>query len=68
MTAIRKFARFWYDFVVGDDLLLAAGAIATIVATYVGSHHGLNAWWFLPIGTAGFLAMSVTFAARRARR
>jgi hypothetical protein len=32
LAAIRGFARFWWDFVIGDDWRIAAGVALTLVA------------------------------------
>jgi len=40
---MTRFARFWWDFVVGDDWVAAVGVVVSIAATAV-----LEAWWFLP--------------------
>ena len=68
MRFLRNFARFWYDFIVGDDWRLAVGVIVVVPCVYVAAHHGFNAWWVLPIAVAALLAVSVGFAARQARR
>ena len=34
MKAIRTFAHFWYDFIVGDDWKLAVGAITSIAVVF----------------------------------
>ena len=31
---IRSFAAFWYDFVIGDDWLVAAGVVISLALTY----------------------------------
>ena len=31
---IRAFAAFWYDFVIGDDWLVAAGVVISLALTY----------------------------------
>ena len=33
MGVLRRFARFWYDFLIGDDWLAAAGAVAALGVT-----------------------------------
>ena len=68
MTFLRNFARFWYDFIVGDDWRVALGVIIVVPCVYVAAHHGFNPWWFLPLAVATLLALSVGLAARRARR
>jgi hypothetical protein len=59
MSHIAAFGRFWWDFVVGDDWVAAAGVIAGLALTAV-----LAAWWVLPIAVAIVLTMSVLRAAR----
>ena len=68
MKGMRAFARFWYDFIVGDDWRLAGGVVIVVPGVYVAAHDGLNAWWLLPVAVATVLAVSVGLAARRARR
>jgi hypothetical protein len=59
MTRIAAFGRFWWDFVVGDDWVAAAGVIAGLALT-----AALAAWWVMPIAVAIVLTMSVLRAAR----
>jgi hypothetical protein len=59
MNHITAFGRFWWDFVVGDDWVAAAGVIAGLALT-----AALAAWWLLPIVVAIVLTMSVLRAAR----
>jgi divalent metal cation (Fe/Co/Zn/Cd) transporter len=54
-----RFARFWWDFVVGDDWVAAAGVLAALVVTGL-----LGAWWVLPPAVALVLAFSLVRAAR----
>jgi hypothetical protein len=59
MSRIAAFGRFWWDFVVGDDWVAAAGVIAGLALT-----AALAAWWVLPIAVAIVLTMSLWRAAR----
>jgi hypothetical protein len=59
MSRIVAFGRFWWDFVVGDDWVAAAGVIAGLALT-----AALAAWWVLPIAVAIVLTMSLWRAAR----
>ncbi|MFL5961483.1 MAG: hypothetical protein ACJ757_01120 [Gaiellaceae bacterium] len=59
MNRVAAFGRFWWDFVVGDDWVAAAGVIAGLALT-----AALAAWWVLPIAVATVLTMSVLRAAR----
>jgi hypothetical protein len=59
MSRVAAFGRFWWDFVVGDDWVAAAGVVAGLALT-----AALAAWWLLPIAVAIVLTMSVLRAAR----
>jgi hypothetical protein len=59
VSYLRRFARFWWTFVVGDNLPLALGAGAMIAVTALLVDQGVNAWWLLPVGILGLLAVSV---------
>lgn len=59
MNRIAAFGRFWWDFVVGDDWVAAAGVVLGLLLTAV-----LGGWWVLPIAVAIVLTMSVLRAAR----
>jgi hypothetical protein len=61
---LKGFARFWYDFFVGDDWTVAVGVVLVLAATYVLSVAGVNAWWVTPVAVAILLAASVRRAAR----
>jgi hypothetical protein len=56
---LRSFARFWWDFIVGDDWRVAAGIAAALALTWVLTHHGINAWWLLPSAVAALLVGTV---------
>jgi hypothetical protein len=56
---VRSFALFWWDFVVGDDWLVAAGVAVALGLTYVLAHNGVNVWWLLPLAVALLLAASL---------
>ena len=64
MSSLRTFARFWYDFVVGDDWTIAAGVLVALVATFVLAHHGVGSWWLLPVVVALGLSASLWRATR----
>jgi hypothetical protein len=59
MRWIRSFALFWYDFVVGDDWRVAAGASAALAATGILVHFGVNAWWLPPVAVVVLLGLSL---------
>ena len=68
MTWLRSFARFWYDFVIGDDWRLAAGVAAALATTWGLVHAGVNAWWLLPTAVAALLALALHRAVRPPRQ
>jgi hypothetical protein len=68
MSAIGSFARFWWDFVVGDDWRVAAGIAVTLVATRFLVDRGVDAWWLTPIAVALLLAASLWRVGRRGSR
>jgi hypothetical protein len=59
MRFLRSFALFWWDFVVGDDWVLAAGVVAGLALTGL-----LGAWWALP----PVVAVTLGWSLRRATR
>jgi hypothetical protein len=62
---IRAFAAFWYDFVVGDDWLIAVGVLVSLALTYWLSRTALPAWWLVPLALVLLLPLSLWRAARR---
>lgn len=46
---LRAFARFWVDFVVGDDWTVAAAVAVGLAATAGLVALGVPAWWLLPV-------------------
>ena len=68
MSFLKRFAIFWWDFVVGDDWRVAAGVALALGLTALLTHEGVNAWWLLPVAVALVLADSLRRAAQGARR
>jgi hypothetical protein len=64
MRFIRGFARFWYDFIIGDDWTIAAAVVVTLALTGLLARAEVAAWWVLPAGVIGFLGYSLRRAAR----
>ena len=63
MSRLAALGRFWWDFVIGDDWLAAAGAALGIAATAVLTAAGIAAWWLLPVATLLVLYLSLRRAA-----
>ena len=66
MNALRRFGAFWWDFVVGDDWVVAAGVVLGLAGVALLDHAGIASWWLLPVVVAVLLAVSVRRAIRRA--
>ena len=65
MSRLRSFARFWWDFVVGDDPRVAAGLALALGLTWLLEREDVSAWWLLPLAVALLLADSVRRESRR---
>jgi hypothetical protein len=63
MSRLAAFGRFWWDFVVGDDWLAAAGVIVAIGATAALAAAHVAAWWLLPLAVVGLLYVTLRRAA-----
>ena len=59
MSYIMTFLRFWYDFIVGDDWIIAAGVVLALVVSAVLARRDLNAWWVMPVAVVVMLAVSL---------
>jgi len=62
---IRAFGAFWYDFIVGDDWVVAVGLVIGLALTYAVSRTAVPAWWLLPLVLALLLPLSLWRAARK---
>ena len=66
MRRLATFGRFLYEFVIGDDWTVAVGVALALTVTYLLAHHGVTAWWLLPLVVAGGLGASLMRAAHKA--
>jgi len=64
MKYVRAFGRFWWDFVIGDDWIVAAAIAAGLALTGILTGLGVDAWWLLPVVVAVALAGSLRRATR----
>jgi hypothetical protein len=64
MRYLRSFLAFWYDFIVGDDWMVAAGVVVALAGTAVLAHADLPAWWLVPAAIVALLALSLARASR----
>ncbi|MDX6515435.1 MAG: hypothetical protein QOH73_1101 [Gaiellaceae bacterium] len=64
MNVLARFGRFWWDFVVGDDWLVAAGVVAGLGGTALLVHYGVSAWWLMPVVVVALLGVSLRRAVR----
>ena len=56
---LEGFARFWYDFIIGDDWTIAATVAAALTATWLLHLAGLDAWWLLPLAVVIEVGLSL---------
>jgi uncharacterized membrane protein len=68
MGKLKAFGLFWYDFVVGDDPLVAVLIIAALGATAALSTHTTASWWLLPVIVTLALGATLGRAVRRGRK
>jgi len=59
MNFVTNFAKFWYDFIIGDDWTIAAAVVAALVVLKLLTLANLNAWWLLPLVVIVFLYVSL---------
>lgn len=64
MQFIQHFVRFWYDFIIGDDPVIAAGVVTAMALTAILTANGINAWWLMLVGVLAPLTYSVFRAIR----
>ena len=67
MKHIKAFFLFWYDFIVGDDWVVAVGIILALFGTDRLLRFGVNAWWLMPVGVVVLLAISLWRLTGRSR-
>lgn len=69
MRWIRGFATFWWDFIIGDDWLVALAVIVGLAVTYAIAHSSdVPIWWLLPVVVTFVLPISIVRLTQRPRR
>jgi hypothetical protein len=56
---VKRFAQFWWDFIVGDDWRVAAGVALALGVTAILAAADVPAWWVLPLAVAAVLWFSL---------
>ena len=64
MSRLRALAAFGYDFVIGDDPLIAAVVVIALGVTAALADAGGSAWWVLPLAVVTVLSFSLHRATR----
>ena len=59
MKYVAGFGRFWWNFVVGDDWMAAAGIVIAIGATAALAATDIAVWWVMPLAVAVILSISL---------
>lgn len=60
MKYVKSFGLFWWDFIVGDDWLVAAAVVVGLALTAALVHlAGVDAWWLLPVLALGLIPVSI---------
>ena len=68
MRYVKAFLLFWYDFIVGDDWVIAVGVVVALIGTNWLARAGINAWWLMPIAVPLLLSLSLWRLTRPRRR
>ena len=66
MKWLSRFGRFWWEFVIGDDWLVAVLVVVAIAATAALTAAGVTAWWLMPVAALLVLWLSLRRAIRTA--
>jgi hypothetical protein len=61
---MKRVARFWWNFVIGDDWRVAVGVALAIAAVALLHHRHVAAWWVLPLAVLLLLYVSLRRAAK----
>lgn len=64
LRGIKGVFAFLYDFIVGDDWLVAVAVIIALAITYAVSQTSVSAWWVLPVAVLLILPIALKRAVR----
>ena len=59
VKVLKDFGFFWYDFLIGDDIIGTTIVLAAMQATHILTNSGTNAWWLLPLAVAALLPINL---------
>ena len=59
MRYLKSFLLFWYDFIVGDDWVIAAGVVIALAISMLLARRDLNAWWVMLAAVVILLGVSL---------
>jgi uncharacterized membrane protein len=59
IKVVKDFGFFWYDFLIGDDLIGFAIVVIALQGTHILVNAGTNAWWLLPLAVAALLPINL---------
>jgi hypothetical protein len=63
VSALKRFLLGVWEFIVGDDWLVALGVVLALGLTALLAGAGVAAWWVLPVAVLALLASSLRRAA-----
>ncbi len=65
---IRAAGAFWYDFIIGDDWIVALGVALALAITFAVSRRtDATVWWIIVMAVAILLPLSIFRATCRRR-
>lgn len=59
LKLVKDFALFWYDFLIGDDLIGTLIILIALQGTHNFANNGVNSWWLLPIAVTVLLPINL---------
>lgn len=63
--ALVAVVRFWIDFIIGDDWVVAAVVGGALLATWALTQADIVAWWLLPVAVIAVTGISLRRAVNR---